>query len=318
MPIGIWNKEWLNANSQRSYPFTEDATKQDQTGALSLPDDLILGIRFPIHAGLSVVPTGFYLSQLSVYGSGVSLTISYWDGSSSQEVATTAVATATHNEYDQYSLIGKNNFDDSVGQIVFGRKETLEGLPPGNFQFAYQDGKLEVDAIVPMIADVRSLVIVNGPERSQRYTGDIELVAGSNIRLTPIVTIGQPTKIRIDAIDGEGLNEDCVCDESEAPPIRTINGIPPDNSGNYKLLGGTCIDITGVTGGLRVDNVCAEPCCGCDELEALTQELEIFGDTYTTLRGFVNRLQSEVTNMSQVVLGSRLNDDGCFTCDLEP
>ena len=54
MPIGIWNLEWLNHNSQRSYPLAEDATKTDITGTFTLPDDFILGLYFPIHAGLDV------------------------------------------------------------------------------------------------------------------------------------------------------------------------------------------------------------------------------------------------------------------------
>jgi len=314
----VWNKEWLNANSQRSYPLTEDATKKDQTGAFEIPDALILGLRLPIHAGLSVDPGGFYLSNMSVFGNGLSLTISYWDGSTASEVANTVIASSTHKEYDQYSLVGKGDFSDIVGQIILGRPQVIDDLSPGNFVFAYQDGKLEVDAIVPMISDVRSISVVYNQETSERYTGDIELVAGTNFRLTPIIAAGQNPKIRFDAIDGAGLNEDCVCDEQTAPPILTINGIPPDNAGNFKLSQSTCIELEPITNGLKLSNTCAEPCCGCDELEALTQELEIFGDAYATIRGFVNRLQSEVTNMSQVVLGSRLNDDGCFTCEIEP
>ena len=79
---------------------------------------------------------------------------------------------------------GKDDFDDSVGKIVIGKLSTIDALPAGDYLFDFEDGAVEVDAIRPMIRDVRGIVAVNGGDRSERMYGDIELIAGQNILLT--------------------------------------------------------------------------------------------------------------------------------------
>lgn len=311
--------ELLNAHSQRSYPFTEAATQTDTTGAFTVPDDFILYIEFPVHAGLDVLPDKFFISKIAIYGTGYSVTISYDDGTGTPpEVATAQIARDTHSEYDTYNLPGKNDFADSSGKITIGKLDTIDALPPGQYLFDVSDGELEPNVITPMIQYISAIVLRNGTEVSQRIQGDVEIIAGNNIALTPIIVAGQRPKIRIDAIDGEGLNEECICDdETEGPCIRTINGIPPTVTGDFTMLGSTCMEVDPLTNGLRFIDVCSEPCCGCVELAALTQELELFGSAATTVRGFVNRLQSEVTQFHQVILGSLLSDEGCQACTIE-
>ena len=311
--------ELLNAHSHRSYPFTEAATQTDTTGSFTVPDDFLLYLEFPIHAGLDVLPDKFYISKIAIYGTGYAVTISYDDGSSSPpEVATAQIAKDTHTEYDFYNLPGKNTFSDSSGKIVIGKLDTIDALPPGQYLFDTDGGALEADVFHPMIQYVSAVVLRNGTEVSQRIQGDIEIIAGTNISLTPIIVTGQRPKIRIDAIDGEGLNDDCICDdESEGPCIRTINGVTPTPTGDFTLLGSTCLEVEPISNGLRLTDVCSEPCCGCVELANLTQELELFGSAATTVRGFVNRLQSEVTQFHQTILGSLLSDEGCQACTIE-
>jgi len=291
----------------------------DTTEAFELPDDFILGIQFPVHAGLNIESGKFFLRKLAIFGVGFNISIGYDDGSIDPPiVASTVISKATHEEYDYYALPGKNDFADSVGTIIIGKLATIDSLPPGQYTFDYEDGKLEVDAIVPHVRDVRSITVVNGTERSDRLYGDIEVFAGNNIQLTAVTTLGQPAEIHISAISGAGLDEDCVCDDAiDAPPIRTINGVVPTIAGDFTLTGDDCLEIqTGSNSLLFVDK-CSSPCCGCEELEALTAEMEIFGSAASTVRGFVNRLQSEVTQFHQTVLGSLLADDGCLTCDVE-
>lgn len=319
MPLGHWNIEWLNENSQRSYPFTEAATKTDTTGEFTIPDDFILGIYFPVHAGMDVLPDKFFVRKIAIFGTGFAISLAYDDGSGDYPIVATAqIARATHAEYDSYVLPGKNDFDDSVGKIAIGSLTTIDSLPPGQYLFAPADGEVEPDALWPMIQYVSAVVLRNGAEVSERLQGDLELIAGNNIALTPIIVPGQRPQVRIDAIDGEGFNEECICDdETQGPCIRTINGIPPTIDGDYTVLGSTCLDVEPITNGIKLVDVCSEPCCGCEELEALTRELELLGPAQTTVRGFVNRLQSEVTAFHQTILGSLLADEGCQSCTIE-
>lgn len=315
MPTGFWNREFLNANSQRAYPFTEWATKL--SGAFRVPDDFILGLYFPVHAGTDVQTSKFFISRITIFSTGFNIALSYDDGTADPPVAATAVIpSSTHEEYASYVMPGRDDFDDSVGKIVIGKLNTISAMAPGDYTFTFDDGAVEVDCIRPMIRDVRGLVVVNGSDRSDRLYGDIEFIAGQNIMLTPIIVVGQNPQLRIDAVEGEGLIEDCVCADELAPPIRTINGITPDNNGNFTLLGDDCVELQSIANGIRLLDICSAPCCGCDELEALTDELEILGNAKTTARNFLDNLSQQVNVMNQIVLGSVLQDDGCFTCDV--
>jgi hypothetical protein len=166
---------------------------------------------------------------------------------------------------------------------------------------------------VPSLSGVTSLATVNGSTVSAAYSGIIELVAGTNITLVPTV-VGGITTIQINAIDGAGLNSECGCAGAPAVPITRINGVPPTAAGDFTLLGDDCLQITAIGHGLQLTDSCSQPCCGCQELAAITQDLEQFGAEATTLQTFVNALSVSVNQMNMVVLGSRLSDNSCQVC----
>ena len=315
MPQGNWNLEWLNHNSQRAYPLAEDATKLDSTGSFEIPDSFLVGLYFPIHAGVNVSPDKFYISSIAIFATGYNVAISYDDGSASPPVVAAAnIAKSTHVENTSYALAGSGNFDDSVGKLVLGRFDDIDRTGAGQYAFDFLGGKLDADAIRPMLRGISSISLIQGVDETEKIYGDVELVAGSNIRLTRSVG-GNVDFIQIDAIQGEGLIEDCICEGDEtATPILTINGIHPTPQGNFTLLGNSCMTIEPINNGLEFNDVCSEPCCGCKELEAITNDLERFGDAASTLKNFINRLESQVNQMSSTVLGSRLNDQGCIEC----
>jgi hypothetical protein len=314
MAARFWNIEWTDQNSQRSYPLTEWSTKTDTSGVFKLPDDLILGLYFPVASNIEVLPDRFFIRQIVVYGSGMSIAIGYDDDSGNPPVIAVAqIALASHDEYDVYALPGKNDFIDSVGRIMIGKLDVIQQLPVGKYIFEPQATSLEADAIQPMISGVTALVV-----DGVRLQDDIVLEAGENIRFD--VTQGEDGRwhVRIDAIDGSGLSEAPACgDRTGAKPIYRINGIGATPTGDWTLGGNQCLDVVPQIHGVQLVDKCSEPCCDCRDLKSLTDELELFGAAATTVQGFVNRLQSEVTQMNQTVLGSLLGDRGCQECNLE-
>lgn len=318
MPDIVWNLEWLNQNSQRSYPFDEEATQQDVTGSFLVPDDFLVSLYFPVHAGFDVQPERFFIRSIAAYAGGYTIALGYDDDSANPPVVASAVvARDTHQENNSYPLVGVTNhavdFADAVGRVTIGRLDSVDQQPAGLYYFDYAGGRLDTDCIRLSLRGVSSLRVVNGNEVSQRLYGDITLVAGANISLTPVLQDNADPILIINAISGAGLTETCVCDTEDvtAPPIRTINDIPPDAGGNFSLLGSNCLEISPISHGLRLTDVCSEPCCGCRELEAITRTIEQFGNSATTLTNFVNRLEAVTTQFSNVVLGSRLADGGC-------
>lgn len=311
----IRNLEWGDHNSERAYPLTDWATKTDVTGSFVLPNDFITGLQLSVGAGLNILPNRFYIKSLGNHATGFGIVIGYDDDSAEGlVVATTNIARGAYSEYLWYKLNGVGDFVDSQGYIQLGKLDGIDLQPGGQFNFDRDGGQLETDTIRLQVRTVQSLTVINGTDTSARIYGDVEFVAGRNMRITAVTVSGE-TQLVFDAIDGEGLNEDCVCEgDPTAPSVRTINGIPPTSDGNFTLLGNTCLQLETITNGLRLKDVCSEPCCGCEELEIVTSQLEQFSKQATTLQNFLVDLEARVTQMDQVVLGSRLNDRGCLTC----
>lgn len=311
MPIGNWNLQWLNHNSQRSYPLTERATKIDVSSTIRLPDSFIVALYFPVHAGMAVGPGNFFVRSVLLAPTGFNVVIGYSDGIETVDVAAANIVRNNYVPNRPYALGGLDEFSESIGQIVLGPLDEINQLPYGAYTFTQEAGELEADAIRPMIRGVSSLRVANGTETSEKIYGHVTLVAGTNMRLDVGAGDNGTTTITFNAISGQNLNQDCACDIPDAGEcIRCINGVC-STDGTFVLAQDDCVEITPIANGLSFADTCAQPCCGCSELDALTTQINRFGDGVTTLQNFVTRLGSEVTQMSLVVLGSKLGDTGC-------
>lgn len=310
------NVEFLNQNSQRHFPLAEDASRRDVSGTFQLPNDFLVGLRLGIHYGMHVDPANFLIKTVSVFSTGYSIVIGYGTGSSPVSVASILIPRSVHERNNVYRLGGLNDFVDVSGWVVIGQLGNIDAQPPGQWSFDIDGGRLEVDAVSPYIRGVSSLRARNGPDLSDRIYGDVILRAGRNMRITPVVVAGEDPVFVFDAIDGEGLNEDCVCTgEDTGEPIYTINGIQPTADGDFSIVGSSCLEVRPTDNGIQFADVCSEPCCGCEELETITQALEQFGRQATTLENFLVSLDARVTAMDQSVLASKLGDRGCYACD---
>lgn len=311
MSVAFFNQEWLSQNGQRSYPIATTASKTDTTGDLTLPDSIILSLYLTVHFGLNAQADKFFLRQIGVFSNGLIVEVGYDDGSEGGTTAASAVISiSNHREYQSYALTGQGDFAETNGQIVLGSKASLEALPSGVYQFSPEAGQLEVDCIRPALRSVHGLIFTNGTESTEVLTGVIEFVTGRNTRYS-VTQNGSINQVRIDAISGEGLNEDCVCEET-LPCVKTINGIGPDNNQNIDLVGDACFSIDSSTGLIRVTDECSSPCCGCPELEAITQDLDLFREQANTLNGIVNRLETETKRTELTILGLKIRDRGCL------
>lgn len=319
MPIGNWNLEFLNHNSQRRYPLADDAEAVDETGAFRLPDNFIVELDLPIHAGLNVGPAGFFVRNVSAYGGGYGLTIAYQpaDLSDPVNVATALIPRQGFARNSTFVLGGINDFADTVGKIVIGRLDDIDEQPPGFWEFTLDKSRLDPDAVRPIIRGVSSIVVVNGDQRSVPLYGDIELVAGTNMQIVPIVQSGQDTIIKFNAISGEGTVQECVCegDSALSTPITSVNGVSPTNGGDLTIVGNDCLQVEAIPNGIRLKDVCAQPCCGCAELERITTDLERFSGQAASVDSFVDRLANAVDTMNLIVLGAKLNDRSCIQCE---
>lgn len=318
MPLGLWNLEWLNLNSQRKYPIAEDATGVSTTADFTIPSDFIVELDLAVHAGLDVAPGQFFVLNIGAYATGYSVVIGYQpvDLSAPIPVATALIARPLHTRNKVYALGGIAPFDDTVGKIVIGRLEAIDDQPPGFHTFDLDGGRLDPDAIRPIIRGVSAIILNNRGQLSPPLYGDVELVAGTNVQLVPIFVSGQDPKIRINAISGEGTIDECVCtgEDQTSTPIKSIDGIGPTAAGDFTIIGNSCLEVKPIANGIQLVDTCSQPCCGCPELETITRDLERLQSEALSVSDFVNRLDTAISTFDSIILGSRLSDRSCITC----
>jgi len=308
---GIWNVPWLNENSQRNYPLSEEATLLDTSGSLRLPLNLIVDIVWPVHASAAVETDKFHLFNVSVFGDGITITLGY-DG---QAIGSVSVSRTTHQTNQSYFIHGIGDFFDSVGKIAVGELGTALSAG-GSYDFDIAGGRLEPTVIRPNLKGVTALVAVTDQDRSDYLQGDVEFVSGRNVEFTVTTAPGANPRIRIDAISNTDLNEACTCGNltSTAPCIRTINGVYPDDGGNIQLVSvDDClvIETADVPYQLHFRDQCSKSCCGCAELNVIVNDLNILNIEISTLSGVANRLDAEVTTAVLNLISSRTGELPC-------
>lgn len=313
MPI-IRSVEWLDQNTERNYPLTLSSSGEAAGGAFQLPTDFLVGLRIAVHHGMVTDPGGFYLKSLSVFPSGFGIVIGYDSDSGPVLVASTTIARAAFTEFGQYRLNGLGDFFDTDGYIVLGQLVGLDAQPTGQFEFEPDDARLEVDCIVPMIRGVTGVRVDSGAGLSRLLTGTLVFTARRNQQIS-IIEEGGETQIVWDAVEGAGLNEPCVCDDTvETQCIETIGDVTPVD-GRIVIHGSNCLTVEEGDGSINLDNTCSKPCCGREELATLTQALETLSRQNNTFETRLANLESRTTQFEQLILGSQLGDGPCLSCD---
>lgn len=314
--ITNWNLEWANHNSQRNYPLADTATGLSSNELFKIPDSFLIELDLPVHAGLTADPSRFFIKSLSVFATTYSLVVGYQPTvGAAVNVATASIVEAVHEKNTRYALGGVGEYADCVGKVVIGSLAEIKKQPAGIWSFDFEATRLDPDAIRPIVRGVSSLTLVNGNQSSKKLYGNIVLRALDNTRLVTS-TSGDEQYVDISFLEGEGSVETCVCEGESAPsqPILTINNKAAVNR-NFVIEGSDCISITPFDGGIKILNTCAAPCCGCPDLEVITEDLERLRIEAATVKSVSDRLATNSEMMASVVLSSRLNDRSCVQCE---
>lgn len=308
MPLGVWDVEWLSENSQRRYPLAESSGARDETSSFRLPDDTLVDLTWAIPSIPERDPTLFHLSEVVLFAQDVILRFGY-DGTS---VVSIPIQRSTHVPYQSYTGFGVTPFEDSVIRIVVGPLDNLFLQPGGRWIIDTDSGRILPTLIRPHVSGVSALVLNNNGVLSRRLQGVIELIAGRNMRLDLGVAEDMVTpRIQLDAISGEGLVESCDCTGVvQGPPIRTISGVGPDQSGNVSILGDECISIETDDAALQLKDLCGKPCCGCEELNVVLEALRNLSNSLAQVEGFAQRLETQTSLFRDNILASRLGAPG--------
>jgi hypothetical protein len=288
---GVWMVDWLNANSQRKYPLHDESTGKDTSGSFELPDDLLVDCILPVHPDPSIDPAKFHLHSVTVFATGVTLGLGY-DGVAIGS-ATVDRTSFTRNTTVVFQCTG--DFFDTVAKVVIGSLDSVLSYA-GSFEFGLDGGRLCPTVVRPDIRGVNSIFLKNGDELSDPIQDDIILEAGRNAQLILDNTPSDYSRIIFNFIEGAGTVVDCDCKEGAARlPIMTINGIGPNSEGDFVLEDNECQGLNQITNGLQLEDKCAKPCCGCDELNVVTEKLDFMSSQIRTLEDLASRLDSQIS-----------------------
>ena len=310
MPPGrYWNVEWLNQNAQRNYPLSEEATLRDENDSFELPNDLIVDLVWPVHVSSTVLPGLFHIINVGVFSNGVSISIGY----NGITIASVSIPATGFESNSTYYIQGTGDFYDSLGTITIGHIETAQQTP-GSWTFDLAGGRLEPSVVRPDLRGVSGVIVVNGSDRSERITGDVVFEAGQNFKIDYIAaTPTSNPQLVFNAIDGEGLIADCTCEggDEDAPCIRRLSGVPPDDHDNIDLEGNDCLEVEPGENAVILKDTCSDPCCGCEELQVITTTLQMMLNQVHSLENLASRIDSAIFQIQTNLLASKMNTPPC-------
>lgn len=289
----VVNQEWLNQNALRAYPIKEDCPRMpyDTSGAIIsdvvLPNYVLVDFVITMDTGDS---PRIYIKQVVHIGN--LLTLAFHDASNTL-VALLSVDLDLHVKNQGYALAGAGAYDDVRGRVVIGDLTSFKtDLAEGLYNFTIAATELEASTVRPDIRGVRSLQLSNQGNESDYIYGHVKLVAGANAQLTYLPAYNA---IQIDALSADGLNEECDCTPlGQDTTVKTINGIAVEDA---VIVGdGSCVSVETSGNTITISDTCSKPCCGCPELEFVTDSLKVLDVTVVNLQAFALRLAERIDN----------------------
>lgn len=241
----ITHQDWRTQQRQAKYPFADYAT-------LRYDDDRFIDKSIFLDA--TIYPIGgqerMRLSKIVVSGKTVEL----------------------HVGMDGYASLCSGSFEiPEPGEVIklsddYGRPAGVFVVDPvgvqglhswgeGEYEFSDSQTALVASVCVPMPEfGVRGFILESG----DIFTGDVWLVGENGVVLrTEADPAGQETIIRVDVV-GDPLFKRALCDKEADSPLgpvalfknktflKTINNLPPDEYGDFKITGGSNIALDSI------------------------------------------------------------------------
>lgn len=226
MPQVIF-QEYRDSNRLSKYPFEDTATLVSVSGDVTVPEEIFCDASIYIPGAVSPV----YIQNIASTSSGITLTVSDY----SKQYTATGKITPRSNSVELL-----NDSGQQVGILAASADLTyFTNLPKGVHEFTYKATSFVPRCIVTLMdVGVTSIGVKDG---KQLY-GDVWLVGKDGIVLRYV-----DDTIRIDIVGDPLFKRE---DESfEAPKfIQTINGVPANEFGDFKITVGEEKDI------LRIEN----------------------------------------------------------------
>lgn len=320
--VGI---DWLNENAYRNYPLVDGASRI-AAGGLELPNGLIADLSLPVPLGVAgtIAPQNGFIRSVHGFALGVVITIGD-TANPGVDLATATVLTATAALGKSYPLAGLPGtaLEGVVGRLAIGLPEAVAQCSMGSFDFsaAPDNARLVLSCIRPLLSGVRGIVVVNAQGVASAVLGGVvELKAGANVQLS---ADGNTVKIasQVTVTPSQVTDAGCGCDAVVQPPgipIKTVNGVPPDAAGNFRLVPTGTIELNPIAYGLVISDKDTTPCCGCEQLAQLQSALSQLDVSRGELQQSTDQLQARLSNLGAVVANGGLNPPSTPPSTVDP
>lgn len=224
--------DWRADNEQRNYPFADDALLTN--GTLTLAKTLFIdGRLYPIGGDQDL-----YLNRITRSGSEIEFAIG--------TAIAGELATASYDVTD-IPETGQLAFSDAYGRpagMLLSTEDALQafsGLNSGEYTFIQAQTQFATAVVVPQPdAGLRGFILPDGEIIAGEVwvVGEDGIVVRNDDGALRVDIIGDPFAAR-KLCEDEEPRDDTIAELAAYCPIETINGIAPDENGNYKLLVGS-------------------------------------------------------------------------------
>lgn len=281
--MGRLLREWLDENYHRAYPLDPSTASVPGT----LPPTILLDMTLQV--GGPIDPDQTWISSIIMDGVSAQFGLSTKvDGATVNlgTICTVALDTPPGTEVAvQVHLPASGHIIN--GYIVVGTLTAMLDTLSVATSLTLEQGKIAPGCILEVTDWLAGLVVNN-----ELFGGVVNIQAGAGITFetkvetvdgvqTPTVTISCSDFEMTDAnsqITSDAELADYIYD-TYGRPIRTINGIPPDSSGNMEFVVengddiGLSVEPVGTSGALIIKDVNGKPCCTQDDLQVIVDNI---------------------------------------------
>lgn len=266
--------DWRENNKRRKYPFSDGVPASNNNTVI--PDNLFFdGRLYPIGGNQDM-----YLNRITKTSSDITFAIR---ATGTDELATATVGLSDIPENGEVAFFDSNG---RAAGLLMSDPDVLQafsGIDVGSYSFFLSQTQFAAAVVVAQPETcVRGIVLESGEVMS----GEVWLVGEDGIVLR-----NEDGAIRVDIIGdpfaSRKLCEDSILtDDDEISvlvpycPIKTINGIEPDEKGNFELLvgdSGSLTSILRITPGDKSGNTVAEHFAGASVSQFATLTIELLG-----------------------------------------
>lgn len=326
--------EWLNSNMHRNYPIIDNTVPKDLTDRYYLPSSFLVDLQLIVPYVEGIDASRFFISSISKTVDSYQVTIGYLISAPTDAVrygfdcaiataipadllftgdamdaehtfrisAITTAATHTTSTYtygipDDYGALRGIR-----GSLYVGTCSDLSSMGALSFDYASTAIMPTCVYVEDPITEVSSIRFTDSTGTDATLTDDITIVLSEGIT-AEISDDNSSVTLKLDPVYLSSRINAILADKV-ANSIKTINGIGPDDRGNFQIVGKDCTAITTESSGISISNPCSKPCCDSTGTESeailkaltdLTSAKGVLNDYYTSLATNVNMLQARLS-----------------------